>query len=79
MARMTGEDGGDVLIGWRRPQPATFEGVVWGTGSAMAETRARLRAAGATWRELKASWDLDRPENLPRLADRWQGEELEFA
>lgn len=79
MARMTGEDGGDVLIGWRRPQPALFEGVVWGTGSGMAETRARLRAAGATWRGPRASWDLDRLENLPRLADRWQGEELEFA
>ena len=33
----------------------------------MRETRARLRAAGATWREMPARWDVDRPEDYRRL------------
>ncbi len=73
------EDGGYVLIGLRRPQPTLFEGVAWGTGSVMAETRARLRASGATWREPRTLWDVDRPDDLPRLAELWRSEEREFA
>ena len=68
------EDGGYVLIGLRRPQPALFEGIAWGTSSVMDETRARLRAAGVTWREPKALWDVDRPADLQRLAALWRDE-----
>ena len=68
------EDGGYVLIGLRRPQPALFDGIAWGTGSVMEETRARLRAAGATWREPATLWDVDRPADLQRLAALWRDE-----
>lgn len=67
------EDGGYWLIGLTRPQPALFEGIAWSTGGVMAATRERLRALGLRWSELPVRWDLDRPEDLPRLqADpRW--------
>lgn len=64
------EDGGYVLVGLRRPQPTLFEGITWGTATVMEDTRARLRAAGVTWREPKTLWDVDRPADLRRLADR---------
>ncbi len=59
------EDGGYVLVGLARPL-AIFDGVPWSTDAVMASTRARLRALGATWRELGTVWDLDRPEDLAR-------------
>jgi hypothetical protein len=33
----------------------------------MEQTRARLRAAGITWREPATLWDVDVPADLPRL------------
>ena len=61
------EDGGYWLIGLTRPQLALFEGIAWSTGEVMAATRERLRALGLRWAELPVRWDLDRPEDLPRL------------
>jgi rSAM/selenodomain-associated transferase 1 len=60
-------DGGYVLIGTRRPQPALFTGVAWSTSSVTEETRRRLRRENLTWRELATLWDIDRPEDLIRL------------
>jgi rSAM/selenodomain-associated transferase 1 len=60
------EDGGYVLIGSRRPQPALFADMTWSTADVMAETRARLARLGLTSRELAPLWDLDRPEDLAR-------------
>ncbi len=69
------EDGGYVLVGLSRTVPGLFEGIRWGEGTVMRETRARLRAAGATWREMPARWDVDRPEDYHRLlASRLLGE-----
>ncbi len=34
----------------------------------MQETRARLARLNWRWRELAMLWDVDRPEDLPRLA-----------
>jgi rSAM/selenodomain-associated transferase 1 len=62
------EDGGYVLIGLRRPQPDVFAGMRWSTATVMAETRARLNRLGLGWRELAPLWDVDRPEDLVRLA-----------
>ncbi len=73
------EDGGYVLIGLRRPQPHLFDGIAWGTSSVMDETRARLRAAGATWQEPKTLWDVDRPADLQRLAALWRDEARAYA
>ena len=61
------EDGGYALIGLRRVDPRLFEGVAWGSASVMAETRARLRQLGWSWRELETLWDVDRPEDYERL------------
>jgi rSAM/selenodomain-associated transferase 1 len=62
------EDGGYVLVGLRRPQPRLFEGIAWGSDKVMAQTRERLVALGLHWAEPAILWDVDRPEDLPRLA-----------
>src|SRR5690606_12421638 len=62
------EDGGYVLIGLARPLPAVFERVDWSTDSVLAQTRERLREAGATWQELPTLWDVDEPDDW----QRWQ-------
>jgi rSAM/selenodomain-associated transferase 2/rSAM/selenodomain-associated transferase 1 len=59
------EDGGYVLVGLARSLDA-FGGIAWGTPDVMAATRAKLNAARATWRELPALWDVDRPQDVAR-------------
>lgn len=61
------DDGGYVLIGARRTADGMFRGIDWGTGQVMAQQRAALTACNLTWRELETLWDVDRPEDLPRL------------
>jgi len=61
------EDGGYVLIGLRQYESSLFEGISWGTGSVLEETRERLRRLGWNWRELMERWDVDRPEDVERL------------
>ena len=62
------EDGGYVLVGATRPLPGLFADVDWGTGQVMGQTRQRLAALGVRWSEPATLWDVDRPEDLPRLA-----------
>lgn len=62
------EDGGYVLIGLRRFDFRVFSGIEWGTDQVMRTTRARLAQVGWRWRELGTLWDVDRPEDLERLA-----------
>jgi rSAM/selenodomain-associated transferase 1 len=59
------EDGGYALIALRRVAPEIFRNIAWGTSSVYAETVKRL--AGYRWRALRTVWDVDRPEDLPRL------------
>ena len=61
------EDGGYALIALRRVSPRLFDGVDWGGGRVMSQTRERLRALGWRWRELPEVWDVDRPEDVARL------------
>jgi uncharacterized protein len=61
------EDGGYVLIGMRKPVAALFAGMTWSTSEVMAETRRRLRGHNLTWQEPVTLWDVDVPEDLPRL------------
>ena len=61
------EDGGYALIGLTRVDARLFEGIIWGGESVMADTRARLKQLGWTWRELETLWDVDRPEDYQRL------------
>ena len=62
------EDGGYALIGLAKPVAAPFEEVAWGTGTVMAETRGQLARAGLRWAEIETLWDVDRPEDVDRLA-----------
>lgn len=61
------EDGGYVLVGLRREVPGLFAGVAWSTEHVMAQTRERLRHAGAAWQEVATLWDVDVPPDLQRL------------
>jgi rSAM/selenodomain-associated transferase 1 len=61
------EDGGYVLIGTRKPVAALFAGMSWGTAEVMAETRRRMRYQKLVWQEPVTLWDVDVPEDLPRL------------
>jgi rSAM/selenodomain-associated transferase 1 len=63
------EDGGYVLIGLSRAEPALFCDMNWSTSTVVAETRRRLRKLGLTWQEPALLWDIDRPEDLARLAE----------
>lgn len=63
------EDGGYALLGLRRVDRALFDGVAWGTGTVLADTRARLAHLGWTWRELAPVRDVDRPEDVDWLLE----------
>jgi rSAM/selenodomain-associated transferase 1 len=52
-------DGGHYLLGGRTPLPDLFTAMPWGTARLLAETRARLARAGATWHELPILRDVD--------------------
>jgi len=67
VALVPAEDGGYGLIAAKTCSPQLFDGIAWGTGSVMAETRNRLRELGQTWAELDPCWDVDRPEDYERL------------
>lgn len=61
------EDGGYVVIGLQQYEPSLFEGISWGTGAVLEETRQRLGRLGWNWHELPEKWDVDRPEDVERL------------
>lgn len=58
-------DGGYVLIGATHIEANLFQGVSWGSGAVLAETRERIAASGRCWSELNTLPDIDRPEDLP--------------
>lgn len=62
------EDGGYVLLGARRVDTRLFEGIDWGGPEVLNATRRALGALGWRWGELETLWDVDRPEDLSRLA-----------
>lgn len=62
------EDGGYVLLGVRRAELELFRDIPWGTAEVAAITRRRLRHLGWHWQELPVQWDVDRPQDLRRLA-----------
>jgi rSAM/selenodomain-associated transferase 1 len=62
-------DGGYVLLGLARPCPAVFREIAWGSSEVLAQTLARLRASGLSCRVREALWDVDRAEDLERLAE----------
>lgn len=62
------EDGGYVLIGMKTPSAGAFAGIDWGSPQVIAQTRQALAALDWRWDELATLWDVDRPEDVERLA-----------
>jgi len=62
------EDGGYWLLGLSRHAAELFHDLPWSTPAVLEATRERLRALGWHWHELPTRWDVDRPEDLQRLA-----------
>jgi rSAM/selenodomain-associated transferase 1 len=62
------EDGGYYLLGVRRSDSRLFRDIAWGSATVLRQTRERLAALGYRWLELRMLWDVDRPEDLERLA-----------
>jgi rSAM/selenodomain-associated transferase 1 len=62
------EDGGYWLIGLTRHAPELFTELPWSTPALLDATRERLRALRWRWHELPTRWDVDRPEDVHRLA-----------
>ncbi|AKF98072.1 TIGR04282 family arsenosugar biosynthesis glycosyltransferase [Pseudomonas aeruginosa] len=62
------ERGGYALLGLTRIDPLLFESMPWGGDRLLALTCERLRQLGWEHHLLPALWDVDRPEDLPRLA-----------
>ena len=60
--------GGYALLGLTRVDPLLFESMPWGGDRLLALTCERLRQLGWEHHLLPALWDVDRPEDLPRLA-----------
>jgi len=61
------EDGGYVLIGVRRADARLFDAIDWGSVDVLAQQRRNLSGLGWSWHEMPTLWDVDRPEDLPRL------------
>jgi rSAM/selenodomain-associated transferase 1 len=62
------EDGGYALIGAREAWRPVFDEVAWGGASVYRQTIETLAARALRWRPLRTVWDVDRPEDLRRLA-----------
>jgi glycosyltransferase A (GT-A) superfamily protein (DUF2064 family) len=61
------EDGGYVLLALKRFDPDVFREIPWGSAQVADLTRRRMRGLGWAWEEQSRLWDVDRPEDLPRL------------
>ena len=62
------EDGGYVLLGLRRLDRSLFRDIAWGTSSVLEQTLERVAELGWRHELLEPLWDVDRPEDLARLA-----------
>jgi uncharacterized protein len=66
------KDGGYYLIGLKRPCPALFRGISWGSDRAFSQTVEKASSLGLRVAVLAELRDLDRPEDLanwPELAE----------
>lgn len=61
------EDGGYALIGAARIDPRLFSAVAWSSPAVFEQTLARVAHLGWRLHRMATGWDLDRPEDLPRL------------
>lgn len=68
MVLIPAEDGGYVLVGARKTHAAMFANIRWGEGTVLASQLEALKACGLSCATLDALWDVDLPQDLPRLA-----------
>lgn len=61
-------DGGYYLIGARRPAPALFHNIAWGTAAVLAQTLAAAQVSRLTHQLLPPLADVDFPADLPHWA-----------
>jgi len=61
------EDGGYYAIACRRTNAAMFQGVRWSSAEALSQTEQAARACGLSVERGPGWYDVDRPEDLPRL------------
>lgn len=62
------DDGGYYLVAARRIVPEMFRGISWGTSRVLRQTLRALRKARVSYGLLRRDFDLDRPEDLRRVA-----------
>ena len=62
-------DGGYVLIGLKRPAPALFENILWGSAQVLSATRKKIDELKLNLSELPTMHDLDRPSDLKFFPD----------
>ena len=62
------EDGGYVLLGMRRWSAELFNNIEWGSSRVLQQTLAAAQLGGYKVTQLETRWDVDRPEDLSRLA-----------
>jgi rSAM/selenodomain-associated transferase 1 len=62
------EDGGYVLLGLKKVYSELFTQIAWGTDQVYPQTQQRLHRLQLAWQSLDTQWDLDRPQDLKRLA-----------
>ncbi len=63
------DDGGYYLIAMQTVQAALFQGIAWGTASALTDTLRAADLAGVEARLIRAGYDVDTIEDLRRLED----------
>ena len=61
------EDGGYVLIGCKRAEPALFRDIDWGTDQVLEQTLRAASQAQCSIAMLATLWDVDRPEDWQRF------------
>lgn len=61
------EDGGYVLVALKRPFPALFADIEWGTEQVLSATLRRIGSDGRPARIMEPIWDIDDPCDLERL------------
>jgi uncharacterized protein len=69
-------DGGYYLIGMRQPQPELFIGVDWGTDRVLQQTLTIANRCNLSIGYTPTLADIDRPEDLPRLAQLGWGAKI---
>lgn len=60
------QDGGYVLIAMAAHHAGVFENIAWGSDQVLAQTRARIAAAGLRAFELPEAWDIDTAQDYRR-------------